>query len=166
MLRQDEIKHREDDLHLKWLRPDHKEKMIQYYEYANNMSHSPDKYYVQYHVFDLIVLHSDKPEAWKAVVDYFQSNREGIFDSQYSKHLSYRLQNMRECAGSFQTKIQVIVAYPRSRQKKKESSDQFLHDSGIQERLKDWKILTCKAYCYLSQEDYIKLLELTQMAAL
>ena len=104
-------------------------------------------------------MRSDEAKAWKAIGEYFQTNGEGLFDNKYTKHLSYRLLNKRECAGSYSTTIQVIVAYPRSRQKKAENVEQFLIDSGIKERLESWKVVACKAYCFVSKEEYLKLLD-------
>ena len=155
----EERKHREDDLNLKWLSEEDKNKIREYYEHANNPSYSPGKFYVQYHVFDLTVMRSDERKAWKTIGEYFQTNGEGLFDNKYTKHLSYRLLNKRKCAGSYSTTIQIIVAYPRSRQKKTENAEQFLIDSGIKERLDNWKVVACKAYCFISKEEYLKLLD-------
>ena len=96
-----ERKHREDDLNLKWLSEENKNKIRECYEHANNPSYSPGKFYVQYHIFDLTVMRSDKRKAWKTIREYFKTNGEGLFDNKYTKHLSYRLLNNYHQIASF-----------------------------------------------------------------
>ena len=93
---------------------------------------------------------------WKQVVSFFKDNQQ--FDKKYTKHLSYLLQKQRHCTNSYSTIILMLIAYPRYHQKNKESCDQFLIDSGLRAQFPSWNVSACRSYPYLSEEEYIKLL--------
>ena len=136
--------------------PEDKKKIIDYYEYANNPSPHWDKYYTQYHTFELIVFKKHAAETWDVIVDFFKNNQQ--LSKRYSKSLSYMLQKQLQCLNSYSTVIRMVVAYPRHQQKNKEVSEQFIIDSGLKTHFPKWGVSACKSYAYLSPEEYIKLL--------
>ena len=146
----------ENDMLLTDIPREDKSKLIDYYEYANNPSPHVDKYYTQYHAFELVVFKKHAAETWDAIVDFFKDNQQ--LSKRYSKNLSYMLQKQRQCQNSYSTLIRMIIAYPRHRQKNKEVSEQFIIDSGLKSHFPTWGISACKSYAYLSPEEYIKLL--------
>ena len=133
-----------------------KGKLIDYYEYANNPSPYVDKYYIQYHAFELVVFKKHAAETWDAIVKFFKNTQ--TLSKRYSKNLSYMLQKQRHCANSYSTVILLVIAYPRHRQKHREISEQFIIDSGLKSHFSIWGISACKSYTFLSPEEYIKLL--------
>ena len=133
-----------------------KRRLIDYYEYANNPSPHVDKYYIQYHAFELVVFKKHAAETWDAIVEFFKNTQ--TLSKRYSKNLSYMLQKQRQCANSYSTVILLVIAYPRHRQKHREVSEQFIIDSGLKSHFPTWGISACKSYAYLSPEEYIKLL--------
>ena len=146
----------ENDMLLKEIPNEDKRKIIDYYEYANNLSPHWDKYYTQSHAFELIVFKKHVAETWDAIVDFFKNNHQ--LSKRYSKNLSYMLQKQRQCLNSYSTVILMVVAYPRHRQNNKEVSEQFIIDSGLKTHFPKWGVSTCKSYAYSSPEEYIKLL--------
>ena len=148
--------HHENDMLLTNIPIKDKSKLIDYYEYANNPSPHVDKYYTQYHAFELVVFKKHAAETWDAIVKFFKDTQ--TLSKRYSKNLSYMLQKQRQCANSYSTVILLVIAYPRHRQKHKEVSEQFIIDSGLKSHFPTWGISACKSYAYLSPEEYIKLL--------
>ena len=146
----------ENDMLLTEIPREDKTKLIDYYEYANNPSPNWDKYYTQYHAFEVIVFKKHAAETWDAIVAFFKDNHQ--LSKRYSKNLSYMLQKQRQCLNSYSTVIRMIVAYPRHRQKNKENAEQFIIDSGLKSHFPIWGVSACKSYAYLSPEEYIKLL--------
>ena len=146
----------ENDMLLTEIPREDKTKLIDYYEYANNPSPNWDKYYTQYHAFEVIVFKKHAAETWDAIVAFFKDNQQLL--KRYSKNLSYMLQKQRQCLNSYSTVIRMIVAYPRHRQKNKENAEQFIIDSGLKSHFPTWGVSACKSYVYLSPEEYIKLL--------
>ena len=133
-----------------------KTKLIDYYEYANNPSPHWDKYYTQYHAFEVIVFKKHAADTWDAIVEFFKDNHQ--LSKRYSKNLSYMLQKQRQCQNSYSTVILMLIAYPRHRQKNREIAEQFIIDSGLKSNFPIWGVAACKSYAYLSPEEYIKLL--------
>ena len=80
----------ENNMQLKEIPHEDKRKIIDYYEYANNQSPHCDKYYTQYHAFELIVFTKHAAETWDAIVDFFKNNHQ--LSKRYSKSLLYMLQ--------------------------------------------------------------------------
>ena len=146
----------ENDMLLTKIPVEDKSKLIDYYEYANNPSPHVDKYYTQYHAFELVVFKKHASDTWDAIVKFFKDTQ--TLSKRYSKNLSYMLQKQRQCANSYSTVILLVIAYPRHRQKHKEVSEQFIIDSGLKSHFPTWGISACKSYAYLSPEEYIKLL--------
>ena len=146
----------ENDMLLTKIPLEDKGKLIDYYEFANNPSPYVDKYYIQYHAFELVVFKRHAAETWDAIVKFFKNTQ--TLSKRYSKNLSYMLQKQRHCANSYSTVILLIIAYPRHRQKQREVSEQFIIDSGLKSHFSTWGISACKSYTYLSPEEYIKLL--------
>ena len=152
----------EEDMLLEGLTNNDKTAIINHYEYRNSPMQSSDvpppynKYYLQYHVFDLVVFNKYAKQAWSDVVQYFKYNKD--LEKKYTKNITYKLQMYQQCRDSLSTTIQVLIAYPRNSHKCKESCEHFLHNSGIKEQFPIWNITACKSYSYLSQEEYIKLL--------
>ena len=146
----------ENDMLLTEIPHEDKTKLVEYYEYANNPSPHWDKYYTQYHAFEVIVFKKHAAETWDAIVDFFKDNHQ--LSKRYSKNLSYMLQKQRQCLNSYSTVILMVVAYPRHRQKNKEIAEQFIIDSGLKSHFPSWGVSACKSYAYLSPEEYIKLL--------
>ena len=146
----------ENDMLLTEIPREDKRKLIDYYEYANNPSPHVDKYYTQYHAFELVVFKKHAAETWDAIVKFFKDSQQ--LSKRYSKNLSYMLQKQRQCLNSYSTIILLVIAYPRHRQKNKEVSEQFIIDSGLKSHFPTWGISACKSYAYLSPEEYIKLL--------
>ena len=146
----------ENDMLLAEIPREDKTKLVDYYEYANNPSPHWDKYYTQYHAFEVIVFKKHAAETWDAIVDFFKDNHQ--LSKRYSKNLSYMLQKQRQCLNSYSTVILMVVAYPRHRQKNKEIAEQFIIDSGLKSNFPIWGVSACKSYAYLSPEEYIKLL--------
>ena len=146
----------ENDMLLTEIPREDKTKLVEYYEYANNPSPHWDKYYTQYHAFEVIVFKKHAAETWDAIVDFFKDNHQ--LSKRYSKNLSYMLQKQRQCLNSYSTVILMVVAYPRHRQKNKENAEQFIIDSGLKSHFPNWGVSACKSYAYLSPEEYIKLL--------
>ena len=146
----------ENDMLLTNIPREDKSMLIDYYEYANNPSPHVDKYYTQYHAFELVVFKKHAAETWDAIVKFFKDTQ--TLSKRYSKNLSYMLQKQRQCANSYSTVILLVIAYPRHRQKNKEVSEQFIIDSGLKSHFPTWGISACKSYAYLSPEEYIKLL--------
>ena len=146
----------ENDMLLRKIPREDKSKLIDYYEYANNPSPHVDKYYTQYHAFELVVFKKHAADTWDAIVKFFKDTQ--TLSKRYSKNLSYMLQKQRQCANSYSTVILLVIAYPRHRQKHKEISEQFIIDSGLKSHFPTWGISACKSYTYLSPEEYIKLL--------
>ena len=146
----------ENDMLLTEIPREDKTKLVDYYEYANNPSPHWDKYYTQYHAFEVIVFKKHAAETWDAIVDFFKDNHQ--LSKRYSKNLSYMLQKQRQCLNSYSTVILMVVAYPRHRQKNKEIAEQFIIDSGLKSNFPIWGVSACKSYAYLSPEEYIKLL--------
>ena len=146
----------ENDMLLTKIPREDKGKLIDYYEYANNPSPHVDKYYTQYHAFDLVVFKKHAAETWDAIVKFFKDTQ--MLSKRYSKNLSYMLQKQRQCVNSYSTVILLVIAYPRHQQKHKEVSEQFIIDSGLKSHFPTWGISACKSYAYLSPEEYIKLL--------
>ena len=105
----------ENDMLLTEIPLEDKSKIIDYYEYSNNPSAHWDKYYTQYHAFEVIVFKKHAAETWDAIVDFFKDNHQ--LSKRYSKNLSYMLQKQRQCLNSYSTVILMVVAYPRHRQK-------------------------------------------------
>ena len=146
----------ENDMLLRKIPREDKSKLIDYYEYANNPSPHVDKYYTQYHAFELVVFKKHAADTWDAIVKFFKDTQ--TLSKRYSKNLSYMLQKQRQCVNSYSTVILLVIAYPRHRQKHKEISEQFIIDSGLKSHFPTWGISACKSYTYLSPEEYIKLL--------
>ena len=146
----------ENDMLLAEIPREDKTRLVDYYEYANNPSPHWDKYYTQYHAFEVIVFKKHAAETWDAIVDFFKDNHQ--LSKRYSKNLSYMLQKQRQCLNSYSTVILMVVAYPRHRQKNKEIAEQFIIDSGLKSNFPIWGVSACKSYAYLSPEEYIKLL--------
>ena len=146
----------ENDMLLTEIPREDKTKLVDYYEYANNPSPHWEKYYTQYHAFEVIVFKKHAAETWDAIVDFFKDNHQ--WSKRYSKNLSYMLQKQRQCLNSYSTVIRMVVAYPRHRQKNKEIAEQFIIDSGLKSHFPIWGVSACKSYAYLSPEEYIKLL--------
>ena len=146
----------ENDMLLAEIPREDKTRLVDYYEYANNPSPHWDKYYTQYHAFEVIVFKKHAAETWDAIVDFFKDNHQ--LSKRYSKNLSYMLQKQRQCLNSYSTVILMVVAYPRHRQKNKEIAEQFIIDSGLKSHFPTWGVSACKSYAYLSPEEYIKLL--------
>ena len=152
----------EEDMLLEGLTNNDKTAIINHYEYRNSPMQSSDvlppynKYYLQYHVFDLVAFNKYAKQAWSDVVQYFKYNKD--LEKKYTKNITYKLQMYQQCRDSLSTTIQLLIAYPRNSHKCKESCDHFLHNSGIKEQFPIWNITTCKSYSYLSPEEYIKLL--------
>ena len=146
----------ENDMLLAEIPREDKTRLIDYYEYANNPSPHWDRYYTQYHAFEVIVFKKHAAETWDAIVDFFKDNHQ--LSKRYSKNLSYMLQKQRQCLNSYSTVILMVVAYPRHRQKNKEIAEQFIIDSGLKSNFPIWGVTACKSYAYLSPEEYIKLL--------
>ena len=146
----------ENDMLLTEIPREDKTRLVDYYEYANNPSPHWDRYYTQYHAFEVIVFKKHAAETWDAIVDFFKDNHQ--LSKRYSKNLSYMLQKQRQCLNSYSTVILMVVAYPRHRQKNKEIAEQFIIDSGLKSNFPIWGVSACKSYAYLSPEEYIKLL--------
>ena len=152
----------EEDMLLEGLTNNDKTTIINHYEYRNSPMQSSDvpppfnKYYLQYHVFDLIVFNKYSKQAWNDIVQYFKYNKD--LEKKYTKNITYKLQMYQQCRDSLSTTIQLLIAYPRNSHKCRESCDHFLHNSGIKEQFPIWNITACKSYSYLSPEEYIKLL--------
>ena len=146
----------ENDMLLAEIPREDKTRLVDYYEYANNPSPHWDKYYTQYHAFEVIVFKKHAAETWDAIVDFFKDNHQ--LSKQYSKNLSYMLQKQRKCLNSYSTVILMVVAYLRHRQKNRENAEQFIIDSGLKSHFPNWGVSACKSYAYLSPEEYIKLL--------
>ena len=150
----------EEDMLLEGLTNNDKTAIINHYEYRNNpMSDVPppfNKYYLQYHVFDLVVFNKYAKQAWSDIVQYFKYNKD--LEKKYTKNITYKLQMYQQCRDSLSTTIQLLIAYPRNSHKCKESCNHFLHNSGLKEQFPIWNITACKSYSYLSPEEYIKLL--------
>ena len=146
----------ENDMLLTEIPREDKTKLVDYYEYTNNPSPHWEKYYTQYHAFEVIVFKKHAAETWDAIVDFFKDNHQ--LSKRYSKNLSYMLQKQRQCLNSYSTVIRMVVAYPRHRQKNKEIAEQFIIDSGLKSHFPIWGVSACKSYAYLSPEEYIKLL--------
>ena len=150
----------EEDMLLEGLTNNDKTAIMNHYEYKNNpMSDVPppfNKYYLQYHVFDLVVFNKYAKQAWNDIVQYFKYNKD--LEKKYTKNITYKLQMYQQCKDSLSTTIQLLIAYPRNSHKYRESCDHFLHNSGIKEQFQIWNITACKSYSYLSPEEYIKLL--------
>ena len=146
----------ENDMLLTEIPREDRTKLIDYYEYANNPSPHWDKYYTQYHAFEVIVFKKHAADTWDAIVEFFKDNHQ--LSKRYSKNLSYMLQKQRQCQNSYSTVILMLVAYPRHRQKNREIAEQFIIDSGLKSNFPIWGIAACKSYAYLSPEEYIKLL--------
>ena len=146
----------ENDMLLAEIPHEDKTRLVDYYEYANNPSPHWDRYYTQYHAFEVIVFKKHAVETWDAIVDFFKDNHQ--LSKRYSKNLSYMLQKQRQCLNSYSTVILMVVAYPRHRQKNKEIAEQFIIDSGLKSNFPIWGVSACKSYAYLSPEEYIKLL--------
>ena len=146
----------ENDMLLAEIPREDKTRLVDYYEYANNPSPHWDRYYTQYHAFEVIVFKKHAAETWDAIVDFFKDNHQ--LSKRYSKNLSYMLQKQRQCLNSYSTIILMVVAYPRHRQKNKEIAEQFIIDSGLKSNFPIWGVSACKSYAYLSPEEYIKLL--------
>ena len=152
----------EEDMLLEGLTNNDKHDIIKHYEYRNSPMQSSDvpppfnKYYLQYHVFDLVVFNKYAKQAWSDVVQYFKYNKE--LEKKYSRNINYKLQMYQQCKNSLSTTIQLLIAYPRNSHKYAESCDHFLHNSGIKEQFPIWNITACKSYTYLSPEEYITLL--------
>ena len=146
----------ENDMLLTKIPMEDKRRLIDYYEYANSPSPHVDKYYTQYHAFELVVFKKHAAETWDAIVKFFKDTQ--TLSKRYSKNLSYMLQKQRQCVNSYSTVILLVIAYPRHRQKHKEVSEQFIIDSGLKSHFPTWGISACKSYAYLSPEEYIKLL--------
>ena len=145
----------ENDMLLAEIPREDKTRLVDYYEYANNPSPHWDKYYTQYHAFEVIVFKKHAAETWDAIVDFFKDNHQ--LSKRYSKNLSYMLQKQRQCLNSYSTVILMVVAYPRHRQKNKEIAEQFIIDSGLKSNFPIWGVSACKSYAYLSPEEYTKL---------
>ena len=146
----------ENDMLLTEIPREDKTKLVDYYEYANNPSPHWDKYYTQYHAFEVIVFKKHATETWDAIVDFFKDNHQ--LSKRYSKNLSYMLQKQRQCQNSYSTVILMVIAYPRHRQKNREIAEHFIIDSGLKSHFPIWGVSACKSYAYLSPEEYIKLL--------
>ena len=152
----------EEDMLLEGLTNNDKTAIINHYEYRNSPMRSSDvpppynKYYLQYHVFDLVVFNKYAKQAWSDVVQYFKYNKD--LEKKYTKNITYKLQMYQQCRDSLSTTIQILIAYPRNSHKYKESCDHFLNNSGIRDQFPIWNITACKSYSYLSPEEYIKLL--------
>ena len=152
----------EEDMLLPGLSNNDKQAIISHYEYTNNPLSSSDlpppfnKYYLQYHVFDLVVFRKYATQAWNDVVQFFKDNK--CLEKKYSKNMNYKLQMYRQCNDSLSPTIQLIIAYPRHSHKYEESCDHFLNNSGIKDQFPIWNVTACKSYSYLSPEEYIKLL--------
>ena len=146
----------ENDMLLTEIPREDRTKLIDYYEYANNPSPHWDKYYTQYHAFEVIVFKKHAADTWDAIVEFFKDNHQ--LSKRYSKNLSYMLQKQRQCQNSYSTVILMLVAYPRHRQKNREIAEQFIIDSGLKSNFPIWGVAACKSYAYLSPEEYIKLL--------
>ena len=146
----------ENDMLLTEIPREDKTKLVDYYEYANNPSPHWDRYYTQYHAFEVIVFKKHAAETWDAIVDFFKDNHH--LSKRYSKNLSYMLQKQRQCQNSYSTVILMLIAYPRHRQKNREIAEQFIIDSGLKSNFPIWGVAACKSYAYLSPEEYIKLL--------
>ena len=150
----------EEDMLLEGLTNSDKNTIVSHYEYRNNpMSDVPppfNKYYLQYHVFDLIVFKKYAKQAWNDVVQYFKYNKD--LEKKYSKNINYKLQMYQQCKDSLSTTIQLLIAYPCNSHKYEESCDHFLNNSGIKDQFPIWNVTACKSYSYLSREEYIKLL--------
>ena len=152
----------EEDMLLEGLTNNDKTAIINHYEYRNSPMQSSDvpppynKYYLQYHVFDLDVFNKYAKQAWSDVVQYFKYNKD--LEKKCTKNITYKLQMYQQCRDSLSTTIQVLIAYPRNCHKCKESCEHFLHNSGIKEQFPIWNITACKSYSYLSPEECIKLL--------
>ena len=146
----------ENDMLLAEIPREDRTRLVDYYEYANNPSPHWDRYYTQYHAFEVIVFKKHAAETWDAIVDFFKDNHQ--LSKRYSKNLSYMLQKQRQCQNSYSTVILMVVAYPRHRQKNKEIAEQFIIDSGLKSNFPIWGVSACKSYAYLSPEEYIKLL--------
>ena len=101
----------ENDMLLTEIPREDKTKLVDYYEYANNPSPHWDKYYTQYHAFEVIVFKKHATETWDAIVDFFKDNHQ--LSKRYSKNLSYMLQKQRQCQNSYSTVILMVIAYPR-----------------------------------------------------
>ena len=152
----------EEDMLLEGLTNNDKHTIISHYEYRNSPMQSSDvpppfnKYYLQYHVFDLIVFKKYAKQAWSDVVQYFKYNKD--LEKKYSKNINYKLQMYQHCRDSLSTTIQLLIAYPCNSHKYGESCDHFLNNSGIKDQFPIWNVTACKSYSYLSPEEYIKLL--------
>ena len=146
----------ENDMLLTEIPREDKTKLVDYYEYANNPSPHWDKYYTQYHAFEVIVFKKHAADTWDAIVEFFKDNHQ--LSKRYSKNLSYMLQKQRQCQNSYSTVILMLIAYPRHRQKNREIAEQFIIDSGLKSNFPIWGVAACKSYAYLSPEEYIKLL--------
>ena len=146
----------ENDMLLTEIPREDRTKLIDYYEYANNPSPHWDKYYTQYHAFEVIVFKKHAADTWDAIVEFFKDNHQ--LSKRYSKNLLYMLQKQRQCQNSYSTVILMLVAYPRHRQKNREIAEQFIIDSGLKSNFPIWGVAACKSYAYLSPEEYIKLL--------
>ena len=66
----------ENDMLLTEIQREDKTKLVDYYEYANNPSPHWDKYYTQYHAFEVIVFKKHAVETWDAIVDFFKDNHQ------------------------------------------------------------------------------------------
>ena len=152
----------EEDMLLEGLTNNDKTTIIDHYEYRNSPMRSSDvpppynKYYLQYHAFDLVVFKKHAKQAWSDVVQYFKYNKD--LEKKYTKNINYKLQMYQQCRDSLSTTIQLLIAYPRNSHKYEESCDHFLNNSGLREQFPIWNITACKSYSYLSREEYIKLL--------
>ena len=152
----------EEDMLLEGLTNNDKTAIIEHYEYRNSPMRSSDvpppynKYYLQYHVFDLVVFNKYAKQAWSDVVQYFKYNKD--LEKKYTKNITYKLQMYQQCKDSLSTTIQLLIVYPRNSHKYKESCDHFLNNSGMRDQFPIWNITACKSYSYLSREEYIKLL--------
>ena len=109
----------EEDMLLAGLTNNNKQTIISHYEYRNNpMSDVPppfNKYYLQYHVFHLVVFMKYAKQAWNDVVQYFKYNKD--LEKKYSKNINYKLQMYQQCRDSLSTTIQLLIAYPRNSHK-------------------------------------------------
>ena len=152
----------EEDMLLEGLTNNDKNTIISHYEYRNSPMQSSDvpppynKYYLQYHVFDLVVFNKYAKQAWNDIVQYFKYNKD--LEKKYTKNINYKLQMYQQCRDSLSTTIQLLIAYPRNSHKCGEACDHFLNNSGIKDQFPIWNITACKSYSYLSPEEYIKLL--------
>ena len=101
----------ENDMLLTGVSYEEKQKLVDYYEYANNPSAYRDKYYTQYHAFELSVFKKHAVERWDAIVEFVKNNQQ--LQKRYSKSLSYMLQKQCQCINSYLTVILMVIAYPR-----------------------------------------------------